>query len=126
MNSSVTETSVPLVQDVHVTHKHLEVQLNDGRKLSVPVAWYPRLADGSLNERRDWRIIAGGTGIHWPALDEDISVAGLLAGLPSGESATSLMRWLAIRRRLPRKVRRTSGSRKTLRRSRTGSRLTRG
>src|SRR5947199_9592613 len=52
MNSSVTETSVPLVQDVHVTHKHLEVQLNDGRKLSVPVAWYPRLADGSLNERR--------------------------------------------------------------------------
>ena len=126
MNSSVTETSAPRVQDLRVTHKHLEVQLSDGRKLSVPVAWSPRLADRSPAERRDWRIIAAGTGIHWPALDEDISVAGLLAGLPSGESATSLKRWLATRRRLPRKVRPTSGARRTLRKSRTGSRLTRG
>src|SRR2546426_3132318 len=118
MNSSVTETSAPRVQDLRVSHKHLEVQLSDGRKLSVPVAWYPRLADRSPTERRDWRIIAAGTDIHWPALDEDISVAGLLAGLPSGESATSLKRWLATRRRLPRKVRPTSGARRTLRKSR--------
>ena len=97
MNSSAIETSTPLVHDVRVSQAALEVRLDDGRVLSVPLAWYPRLAHGSSSERRQWRIIGGGIGIHWPALDEDISVAGLLAGLPSGESATSLNRWLAAR-----------------------------
>jgi uncharacterized protein DUF2442 len=97
MNSSVIETSTPLVHDVRVSQAALEVRLDDGRVLSVPLAWYPRLAHGSSRERRQWRIIGAGIGIHWPALDEDISVAGLLAGLPSGESATSLKRWLAAR-----------------------------
>src|SRR2546428_13370699 len=114
MNSSVTETSAPRVQDLRVTHKHLEVQLSDGRKLSVPVAWYPRLADGSPNERRDWRIIAAGTGIHWPTLDEDISVAGLLAGLPSGGNATSFKRWVAAPRRIARQGGPTDGGRGNL------------
>jgi hypothetical protein len=97
MNSSVIETSTPLVHDVRVSQAALEVRLDDGRVLSVPLTWYPRLAHGSTRERRQWRIIGGGIGIHWPALDEDISVAGLLAGLPSGESASSLKRWLAAR-----------------------------
>jgi hypothetical protein len=97
MNSSVIETSTPLVHDVRVSQAALEVRLDDGRVLSVPLGWYPRLAHGSSRERRQWRIIGGGIGIHWPALDEDISVAGLLAGLPSGESVTSLKRWLAAR-----------------------------
>jgi len=97
MNSSVMETSTPLVHEVRVSQAALEVRLDDGRVLSVPLAWYPRLAHGSTRERRQWRIIGGGIGMHWPALDEDISVAGLLAGLPSGESATSLKRWLAGR-----------------------------
>jgi hypothetical protein len=97
MNSSVIETSTPLVHEVRVSQAALEVRLDDGRVLSVPLAWYPRLAHGSTRERRQWRIIGGGIGIHWPALDEDISVAGLLAGLPSGESASSLKRWLAAR-----------------------------
>jgi hypothetical protein len=77
------------VHHVRVTDKTLDVALTDGRTLSVPVNWYPRLAHGSATERRRWRLIADGSGIHWPDLDEDISVAGLLAGRRSGESATS-------------------------------------
>jgi hypothetical protein len=73
--------------------------MRDGRTLSVPMDWYPRLAHGSPRERQRWRLIGGGIGIHWPDLDEDISISGLLAGLPSGESAKSLKQWLASRRR---------------------------
>jgi hypothetical protein len=62
------------------------------------VTWYPRLLHGSPTERNHWVIIGGGEGVHWPDLDEDISVEGLLAGLPSGESQASLTRWLAARR----------------------------
>jgi hypothetical protein len=61
------------------------------------VAWYPRLAHASAGERKDWRLIAQGRGIHWQAIDEDISVEGLLAGRASGESQASLKRWLASR-----------------------------
>jgi len=77
----------------------LIVELHDGRTISVPVEWYPRLAHGSAHERQQWELIGPGIGIHWPALDEDISVEGLLQGLPSGESAASFKRWLAARRR---------------------------
>jgi hypothetical protein len=97
-SSAIDETPVP-VQDVRLTSKALEVVLRDGRTLSVPLQWYPRLAHGSPRERQRWRLIGGGIGIHWPDLDEDISISGLLAGLPSGESAKSLEQWLTSRRR---------------------------
>jgi hypothetical protein len=80
------------------------VVLRDGRTLSVPLEWYPRLAYGSPRERQRWRIIGNGIGIHWPDLDEDISISALLAGMPSGESAKSLKQWLASRRRPPNKA----------------------
>ena len=97
---AVDERPVP-VRDVRVTSKALEVILRDGRTLSVPLEWYPRLAHGSPRERQHWRLIGDGIGIHWPDLDEDISISGLLAGLPSGESAKSLKDWLSSRRRPP-------------------------
>jgi hypothetical protein len=87
----------PAVQ-VSVTDEALTVALADGRTISVPLAWYPRLAYGTPEERGRWRFIARGEGIHWPELDEDISVASLLAGKASGESQHSLSRWLARRK----------------------------
>ena len=75
----------------------LTVDLADGRTLSVPIAWYPRLLHGTSQERRNWRLIGDGVGIHWPDLDEDISVEGLLLGKQSGESQNSLQRWLERR-----------------------------
>ncbi|MCC6493115.1 MAG: DUF2442 domain-containing protein [Pirellulales bacterium] len=74
-----------LTAAVRVDADRLTVELADGRILSVPVGWYPRLSHGSVEERRNWRLIGGGRGIHWPELDEDISVENLLAGRPSGE-----------------------------------------
>jgi hypothetical protein len=84
--------------DVRVTDDDLTVQLEDGRTLAVPLAWYPRLLHGTRRERARWRLIGRGVGIHWPSLDEDISVGGLLAGRASGESQKSLGRWLEGRR----------------------------
>lgn len=97
MSSSVPEAREALAQDVSVTDEALVVDLTDGRTVSVPLAWYPRLAHGSPEERANWRLIGRGEGIHWPDLDEDISVAGLLAGRPSGETQESLRRWLTQR-----------------------------
>src|SRR3970040_1874912 len=71
----------------------LSVPVEDGRTLAVPLVWYPRLLHGSRRERTRWRFIGRGVGIHWPSLDEDISVEGLLAGRRSGESQESLKRW---------------------------------
>jgi hypothetical protein len=79
---------------VSVTDDELAVDLADGRTVVVPLAWYPRLVHGTRQERNRWRLIGRGVGIHWPDLDEDISVEGLLAGRPSGESQRSLKRWL--------------------------------
>lgn len=76
----------------------LAVDLSDGRSIAVPIAWYRRLAHGTAAERANWQLIAGGEGMHWPDLDEDISVAGLLAGKPSAESQASLKRWLGTRK----------------------------
>lgn len=95
--SSLTETAA--VKNVRVTDRFLIVELRDGRVLSVPLGWYPRLAEGSPRERRNWEILGPGTGIHWPDLDEDISVEGLLQGLPSNESSGSLNAWREARRR---------------------------
>lgn len=86
-----------LAQSVKVTDDTLIVDLDDGRTISVPLAWYPRLLHGTLEERNNWRLIGKGEGIHWPELDEDISVEGLILGKPSGESARSLERWLTER-----------------------------
>ena len=82
---------------VRVDDELVTVELDDGRVLSAPIAWFPRLAHGTSAERGTWRLIAGGRGVHWPALDEDISVENLLAGKPSGESQSSLKRWLESR-----------------------------
>ena len=85
-------------QRVSVTADTLVVDLVDGRTISVPLAWYPRLAHGNAAERTRWRFIGEGEGIHWPDLDEDISIEGLLAGRRSGETQASLRRWLDHRR----------------------------
>ena len=74
------------------------VTLDDGRILSVPLAWFPRLFHGSEDERTNYELIGDGEGIHWPELDEDISVEGLLAGHRSTESARSLEKWIERRR----------------------------
>ena len=97
MSSSAIEVRVALAQRVRVTSDALVVDLTDGRTLTIPLAWYPRLAYGKPAERSKWRLIGHGHGIHWPSLDEDISVESLLAGQPSGESQASLVKWLKSR-----------------------------
>lgn len=102
MSSSTRRTDaasrpIPAATAVVVTDDILTVDLSDGRTLSVPLAWYPRLLYGSASERQHWQLIGQGVGIHWPELDEDISVEGLLSGQPSGESQRSLKRWLESR-----------------------------
>ena len=98
MSSSVPEVKEALAQAVTVTDESLVVDLIDGRTLSVPLAWYPRLYHASSEERGNWRLVGRGEGIHWPDLDEDVSVAGLLAGRASGETQESLRRWLQTRK----------------------------
>ena len=97
MSSSTTETPIVRAEDVTITDDSLAVGLSDGRSISVPLAWYPRLLYGTPEERSHWRLIGSGVGIHWTELDEDISVENLLAGRPSGESQRSLKRWLEQR-----------------------------
>ena len=92
MSFLTIDVSVPAAEGVDVTEDTLTVELADGRSISVPLAWYPRLAHATPDERRNCRLIGGGEGVHWPDVDEDISVEGLLAGRPSGESQTSLKR----------------------------------
>jgi hypothetical protein len=79
------------------------VALTDGRTVSVPLRWYPRLAHGTTSQRRAWRLVQRGVGIHWPALDEDVNVEDLLAGRRSAESKASLRQWLKSRERVGRK-----------------------
>lgn len=97
MGTSANRVSQPGAVRARITQDQLSVDLDDGRTITVPLAWYPRLVRGTASERNDWRLIGGGHGIHWEALDEDISVEGLLAGVPSGESEASLARWLKER-----------------------------
>jgi hypothetical protein len=97
MSSSGTEPVRACAQNVVVTDTALNVELADGRSVAVPLEWYPRLATAAERERLNWSLIGDGEGIHWPDLDEDISVASLLAGTRSGESQTSLKRWLESR-----------------------------
>ena len=80
---------IPSAQDVKVTDDTLSVDLGDGRTISVPLVWFPRLVHGTPKERNNWRLIGRGEGVHWEDLDEDISIEGLLAGHASGESQAS-------------------------------------
>jgi hypothetical protein len=114
MSTSSLGTETATAKNVKVTADTLIVELKDGRTVSVPIRWYPRLAHDTPTERRRWELIGPGIGIHWRTLDEDISVEALLLGLASNESATSLQRWRAGRRRPANKrmERTRSGSRK--------------
>ena len=94
MSSSVVDAKA---LDVQLTDDCLSVDLSDGRTISVPLAWYPRLIHGTDAERNNWRFIGDNEGIHWPDLDEDISVENLLLGKPSGESQRSFKLWLEQR-----------------------------
>lgn len=95
--SGVEQENAPLARHVAVADGMLTVQLNDGRVISVPIEWYPRLSHGTDTERANWRLIGRGDGIHWPDLDEDISIEGLLAGRRSGETERSIRNWLEAR-----------------------------
>ena len=97
MSTSRTELKQSLARNVSVSDEALAVDLEDGRTITTPLASFPRLAHGSSSERQNWRLIAHGEGIHWPELDEDISVESLLVGRKSGESQESLRRWLKQR-----------------------------
>lgn len=114
MSISAVEIEVPLAQKVTVTEDTICVDLSDGRSISAPLAWFPRLKHASSAERKRWRLIGRGTGLHWDDIDEDISVEGLLAGRPSGESQPSFKRWLAARS--PRRPKRSNGHGKNPRR----------
>jgi hypothetical protein len=98
MSSSPADAKPVLAQKVSVTDDTLTVDLSDGRTVSVPTDWFPRLSHGSSAERDNWRLIGQGEGVHWPDLDEDISVKSLLAGRASEESQPSLERWLRSRK----------------------------
>lgn len=91
--STLTLASSPTANSVEVTDEVLRVSLSDGREVTVPISWYPRLSHASVEHRRVWQLVGGGHGIHWPELDEDISVENLLLGQPSGEGARSFARW---------------------------------
>ena len=97
MNTLAVEIKIPEVMNLLLTDDTLCVDLSDGCSISVPVAWFPRLLHSSEQERNNWRLIGKGHGIHWEDIDEDISVEGLIAGRPSGESLESFKKWLAKR-----------------------------
>jgi len=99
MSTLVDEPRVVAGEDVKVTADALLVELSDGRTITAPLTWFPRLLHGTARERNRWRFIGSGEGIHWPDLDEDISIEGLVLGKPSGESQSSFARWLGKRRK---------------------------
>jgi hypothetical protein len=96
MSSSTVDQFVA-ASNVRIEDDTLTCELSDGRVLSVPLAWYPRLSHGTPKERSNWRFIGAGRGIHWPELDEDISIENLLSGKQSGESQASFKKWLSNR-----------------------------
>ena len=98
MNVSTIDVMVPDAEEIMLTEDTLTAELSDGRTISVPLDWYPRLVHATPDERCNWRLIGGGQGVHWPDLDEDISIEGLLAGRKSGESQKSFKQWLEAKR----------------------------
>ena len=103
MSSLAAEKREPRARSVAVTEESLTVDLVDGRTIIVPLVWYPRLWHGTNQERNRFEIFGDGAYIHWPDLDEDLTVDGLLAGLPSGENPKSLKKWLEGREKKRRK-----------------------
>ena len=97
MSSSVVELQEARAQSVRLTSHALAVDLVDGRTIIVPLIWFPRLWHATAQERKRFEIFGDGTYIHWPDLDEDMTVSGLLAGRRSGESPQSLATWLTSR-----------------------------
>ena len=97
MATLVVDSSAIKATAIRLTDDTLVVDLADGRSISAPLAWYPRLLHGSLGERANYRLIGSGEGLHWPDLDEDIGVEGILAGRPSGETPASFQKWLESR-----------------------------
>ena len=96
MSTLVTERDV-FAESVRFSDDAMTVFLDDGRAITVPLAWYPRLLHGTAAERKRYELIGDGEGIHWPDLNEDISVEGILAGRRSAESDASLATWLSKR-----------------------------
>ena len=96
MNTLILEHEC-LVQEVRFTDDSFVVALDDGRSISLPITWYPRLFNGLKQERENYELIGDGEGVHWPDLDEDISVEGIIVGRRSGESQSSLNKWLKSR-----------------------------
>jgi len=94
MNSLAVVEREAVASEVVVTEDELVVSLVDGRRISVPLVWYPRLSHATQTEREKYELIGRGTGIHWPLIDEDLSVSGILKGNPSYESEKSLKAWL--------------------------------
>ncbi|MGD2049725.1 MAG: DUF2442 domain-containing protein [Chloroflexota bacterium] len=97
ISSAVAAPAQPRAVNVIVTDDTLTVDLEDGRTISVPIGWFPRLAHGSPEERANFQISGAGRGIHWPDLDEDIGIEGLLLGKKSTESPSSFKKWLERR-----------------------------
>jgi hypothetical protein len=97
MSILVNEIQHTFAQHISINEDSLIVDLVDGRTITVPIEWFPRLVHATVEERNNWRLIGSGEGIHWPDLDEDISTENLLAGKPSGESQASLKKWLKSR-----------------------------
>ena len=91
------ERPTPVVAAVEVCETAITLVLNDGRKIVAPLSWYPRLVHATEQERNNFRLMGGGRGIHWPEVEEDISLESVLAGRRSMESPASLKRWLAAR-----------------------------
>lgn len=115
MTTSTAERGVPRAVRVKVSDDDITVDLADGRTVTVPVTWHPRLQSATVRERGRWQLIGGGDGVHWPDLDEDLSVAGLLAGRPSAESQASFKKWLAARAKKTGVVRKQQKARRTRR-----------
>jgi len=77
------------VKDVHFSEDAISVDLIDGRTITAPLAWFPRLLHATVGQKANWRIAGGGYGIHWPDIDEDLSTQGLLRGAPAPKTSRS-------------------------------------
>jgi len=97
MTTLAVKLDLPYAEKVRVTEDTLNVDLSDGRTISVPLTWFPRLVHATREQRDNWRLIGRGHGIHWDDIDEDVSVEGIIAGRPSGESQSSFKKWLEER-----------------------------
>lgn len=98
MNTLTVENHI-CIEDVRLDASTLTVFLSDGRSVSTPLVWYPRLLNGSSKERNHWEFIGDNEGIHWPDLDEDLSLEGMLQGRPSFESQKSFQKWILERKK---------------------------